>query len=118
LGWLGKTVYQISGLLSSIDTRTLLISQRVDRIAKALPEMGKHIAWEEVFNPFLTAVITTKPFKKSGNLWVRNVYIIDTIENTLTTYEIPLNSPNDRRELYAIIGSAHQLEPTIATFKQ
>lgn len=39
--------------------------------------MGKHIAWEDVYLIlFLTAVITTRPFKKSENLWVRNVHLL------------------------------------------
>ena len=55
---------------------TVYLKEQIEQ-QKALPEMGKHIAWEDVYLIlFLTAVITTRPFKKSENLWVRNVHLL------------------------------------------
>lgn len=118
LGWIANKVYEINGQVSAMSSTLNETADRVDRIAKALPDMRINIASEQINSTFELAVIVNKPTLMSANKWQSIVHFLDFRKPLRTTYKVTLRSPGDVTQLYAISGSAQSNNQNLITFTQ
>jgi hypothetical protein len=107
----GERVATVDGKVGSVDTKVSLTSERVDRIANALPDVRVRVADEEVKRPIKTAVLSTRPMKTSSGGWQAVVSVVDADSSTKWSFVVDLANKEDRKALYMIAGSGDELEP-------
>jgi hypothetical protein len=113
-----EKVGTVDGKIGTVDTKVTFTSQRVDRIANALPDMRVNIAQEEIKRPIKTAVISTKPIETAEGKWHVIVNVVDAESSTKWTFLVDLASKDDRKPLYTLIGSAADAEPSFVSVAQ
>ncbi|MFZ5841378.1 MAG: hypothetical protein ACOY3E_00645 [Pseudomonadota bacterium] len=115
LGYLSSRVTDMSQLLGSVDSKVSLTSERLDRIAQALPDVGVRIAYEEVRKPIRTVVITSTPVTKANGSIVATVSVFDLAENKAWTKPVVLTSMQDKQMIGALAWSAAEMDPQYAS---
>src|SRR6266403_3790929 len=73
--------------------------------------MRVHIADEEVRRPIKMAVLSTTPLKTAAGGWQVVVNVLDANSSMKWTFPIELASKDDRKALYMIVGTVHDMEP-------
>lgn len=123
LGWLAIQTYDMRSGLSEVKGGVAVVagdvkstSDRVERIAKALPEMGRHIAAEDISAPITTVVISTSPTKTASGKWQGNVVVIDPKTSEALKYKLPLRGKDDQSAQYAVVGSVKSVDDSATTF--
>ena len=123
LGWLAIQTYDIRSGLSEVKGGVAVVatdgkatSERVERIARALPEMGRHIASEDISAPIRTVVISTSPTKTASGGWQGNVVVIDPKTSEVLKYKLPLRGKDDQSAQFAVIGSVKSVDDSAASF--
>jgi hypothetical protein len=81
LGYLCLKTTDLTGSVAGIDAKISSTSERVQRIAQALPDVGVRVATEEVNRPLKTVIATSPPLKDSTGLWLVKTAVIDTDKN-------------------------------------
>ncbi len=109
LGWLGSTVFDMKGTLAKT-------SDRVERIARALPGLGHRVAMEEVSGPFSVAVVATEPIESSDGSWAVRVNVVDPDKSELLIFNLPLKSQTDRIPILTLTGAMHRADPRATSF--
>jgi hypothetical protein len=105
LGYLCLKTTDLTGSVAGIDAKISSTSERVQRIAQALPDVGVRVATEEVNRPLKTVIATSPPLKDSTGLWLVKTAVIDTDKNEKYILYFRLQSENDKRPLEAMLGS-------------
>jgi hypothetical protein len=78
-------VFDMKGTLGFLQSKTNENSRRSDGIVSILSDIGIRIASEEI----------RKPFEVSPGKWASAVHVMDMQNLLRTTFEIPLDSPED-----------------------
>jgi len=118
LAWLGVTVFDMNRTVASVDVRTQTTNDRVDRIAQALPELGRRIAWEELSGSIMTALATTKAYETDQGKWEMLLHVFNPKVRVVKSFKVSLTGPNDTLPILGITGSVYSAEPAAATFAQ
>jgi hypothetical protein len=123
LGWLAVQTYDMRSGLTEVKGGVAVVagdvkstSDRVERIAKALPEMGRHIAAEDISSPITTVVISTSPTKTPSGAWQGNVVVIDPKTSEVLKYKFPLRGKDDQSAQYAVIGTVRSVDEGATSF--
>lgn len=118
LGWLGTAVFALNGTMSTIRSELSSTSSRVERIANALPEVGRRIALEETSKPALTFVVSTRPMRAANGTWISNVHVLDPGQRQRSTYRIILRGAGDHSVSVHTAGTAQLAEPQAVSFSE
>lgn len=102
-GGLLMQAFTMHGKLAEVSTGLTGLSQRVERIASALPDMSVRIAQEELSRPVQGAIVVASAAKTSSGQWVAPVHVLNADTNTRDTYLVSLKGPED--SLVAVIAS-------------
>ena len=108
----------ITGTLGTVDTKVTTTSERVDRIAQVLPDIGVRVAKEEVTQTIRTAIVSTTPTQAADGKWQMAVHVIDADTGKKWTIPISLSSKDDRQAVYAVIGAVADTEPRYCSLSQ
>lgn len=118
LGWLVVRLYEMNGILQSVNTKVTNTDQRVNRIAQALPSISIAVAAEEVTRPLQSAIVSTNPIKLANDKWMMYVSLIDTENDTQFTYTCSLESEDDYKVIWSVIGVGRFIEPNMRSAQQ
>lgn len=123
LGWLALQTYDMRGGLTEVKGGVQLVSndlrstsERVERIAKVLPEMGRHIASEDVSAPITAVVISTSATKLATGKWQEQVVLIDPKTSEVLKYKLAVRSKDDPSAQYTVVGSVKAVDQSAASF--
>lgn len=107
-------------LLGRIDGQLGSVSQRVDRIADALPDMKVRVAQEEVYSrPVSALIFHTVPEKDSEGKLVHRYYVVDKKTKRMFTYFNEIKDQTDfEKEKHTAIGSICNLEETCTSLNK
>lgn len=111
-----EQVFNMKGELSSVSSEISATSQRVDRIANVLPDIGVKIAREEVSKPFEVAVVTTEPRKGGSVGWVGAVHVVDNVKKLRITYIVKLKGQDDESLACIVMGATKRIDSKAASF--
>lgn len=87
-----------------------------DNIVDELKGYRMRFAQEEIISPFELALITTKPIEISTGNWVSGVHVIDAKRQERTSFEVPLDGPEDKELINLIAGIAFRLDEYTLSF--
>lgn len=118
LGWLLKLTVDMKYSLGKLEGTTSSTSERVDRIVAVMPNMMIRVAHEETKKPFKAALITTKPIERSPGNWISVVHFMDPEKIERSTFEIPLDGPDDKELKNLITGIAFRLDEYSLSFNK
>lgn len=90
---------------------------RIHDIASALRLYGLPFAWEAVHAPFSTALLVTKPVRKSG-AWKIRMSVLDGQGGSITAYEAKLRGRDDLGRVWALGGSIRALDGKALSIEQ
>jgi hypothetical protein len=116
LGFLSVKVTDMTGLLGGIQAKMSATSERIDRIASALPVLQVQVAEEELNREFKTAVVTSRPLKTAAGEWKAKVEIVNLKEKTSLLYGVTLPAQDDKRAFDAMLGAGYESDSLFRTF--
>jgi hypothetical protein len=118
LGGLLKLTFDMKYSLGKLEGTTSSTSERIDRIVAVMPDMMIRVAHEETKKPFKAALITTKPIERSPGNWISVVHFMDTEKVKRSTFEVPLDGPDDEELKNLITGIAFRLDEYSLSFNK
>ena len=101
IGWIGWASLQLAEIAP--------LRERVDRIAKALPDVRVKVAYEAVYSPFTTALLVSKPFKDQG-YWNTQAHVFDSGTGYVKIWQAKLSGKNDRTKAWLVIGGLKSID--------
>jgi hypothetical protein len=110
LGFLTEKVMDIKGTLGGVEAKVSSTSERVERIAQALPDVGVRVAEEEINKPIRTIVLASVPLRQTNGKYIATVNVIDTATSKKWTTSIPLASKSDKAALSTLAWSGFELD--------
>lgn len=123
LGWLAIQTYEMKGGLSEVKGGVAVVSgevrstsDRVERIAKALPEMNRYIASEDISAPISGMVVFGKPIQNKRGSWLTNLVLLDSKSSVALKYKWPLRGKDDQSAAYLVVGSIKSIDQQAVTF--
>lgn len=93
-------------------------TERVDRIADAMPNLGVRVAFEEIHRELTGAVSITRPLTSETGDEAVFVRLIDIPRQTETLYRLPLDTDANRTVVLAIKGIITEADPTAVSMDQ
>lgn len=84
------------------------MAKRVDRIAAALPDMGRFVAREELNKPIDSFLVTTRPVQVDDS-WFMFAFHADSIEGQQQIYKILLANENDIDPAFSLAEAVRRL---------
>jgi hypothetical protein len=118
VGGLVLGVFTVIGTMSRLETRQNEMSERLNRIAAALPDVGVRVAQEEIKRPLDGAVVVAPPVKTAKGDWVSPVHVISTATKQRDTYLVPADGPDDRTAAFLASGIVVASDPSAITMRQ
>ncbi len=106
-------VWSMNSDLSKVDEKVNGVTDRVDRIANALPDLRVKVAYEELHRPPRTLLITSPPYKAGVN-WASAVNVVDT--TTGVNYVYAIVAPNREEGKFAVSGLVKNIDPDTNSF--
>jgi len=106
IGFLALQTYDLHGIIAELKGKMDGTSERLDRIASALPDISVRIAQEELRKPITLAVVTTKPEEVAPGQWQAQVHLVDPQKKEVTTITKVASGPNDRTVATMVQGVA------------
>jgi hypothetical protein len=117
LGFLSTKIMDIHGTLSGVDARVTSTSERVERIASALPDIGVRVAHEELSRPIRTMVVTTLPTKADAQgVYVAFVNVVDGETSDVWTIPVRMKSGKDKDAIASIAWAGASRSDEYASF--
>ncbi len=111
LGLFGFVCIQVFDMNATLQVNT----DRLDRIAGVLPEMGRYIAYEEINKPVSGALVVYSPYLENS-AWVTRVELLDTANGRHYTYSLSASSGQDSTHAMVIAGRVRTLDRTLPSF--
>lgn len=121
LAFLGTNVFEMKGLLSSIQERSQATESRVSRIADVLPGIGVRIASEEVYKSIRGFMAVGSSSEGAAGQWLTRVALYDRKGQTLKVFEVESSEDMQEATRYYLMGIARshrRNEITFADLKQ
>lgn len=112
LAVLGWVYWDLSRKVETVAGNSQDIAQRVDTIAKAMPNLGVRMAFEEIHRELTGAVSITLPLTSETGEQAVFVRLIDVPLQTETLYKLPLDTAVSRTLVLAIKGIITEADPT------
>lgn len=116
LGFLIIKVMDINGTLGGVEAKVSYTSDRLERIAQALPDVGVRIASEEVNRPIRTIVVASTPTRNRDGQYQVVLQIVDAEKSTKWSVPVKLASKSDKQLLGTLAWTGFNLDPNYATF--
>jgi hypothetical protein len=98
LGWLSTNLFEMKGVMSSVDTKVTMNEERLSRISSVLPEVQAKVAWEEVNYSIKGFIASTEPKLEGNNQWKSYINLYSADDQILKTYT--LNFDESQKALY------------------
>jgi hypothetical protein len=118
LGFLSSKIMDMNGTLGGVDARVTSTSDRVERIASVLSEVGVRVAHEELNRPIKTMVVTTLPKKTDPEgHYVTIVNVIDAETSDVWTFPVAMESASGKRDIATIAWAGAVRSNEYASFK-
>ena len=118
LAFLAVKIIDMTGTLSSVESKVTSTSDRVERIAQVLPDVGVRIAKEEIKRPIKTVVVASSPTATTGGQFEVTVSILDIASSTKWSLPVTLASKDDRRILGALAWTGAELDKNYCSFNR
>lgn len=122
IAWLALEVIKLgrdlSALNASVETGFRMTEERVDRIAGALPELGRIIAQDALSSPLSGAVVTRTPTKSVHGAWITLVDVIGPDQRKQWSYELEMDDGRRDAALLMVTGLVKRKEPAAFSFTQ
>jgi len=112
LAALGYVYWDLSGRLETVAANSRDTAERVDRVAKAMPNLGVRMAFEEIHREITGAVSITRPLTSESGEEAVFVRLIDIPLQNETFYKLPLDTAVSRTLVLAIKGIITEADPT------
>lgn len=118
IGFLGTHIFDMKGLLSSVNSKLELTDNRISRIAEVLPEIKARVAWEEVNEPFNGFILTTNPKEVEPGKWETDFNIYDSESSELKTYSIKSSEEDKENIANTVSGKIRSIDKYAPTFSE
>ncbi len=112
LAALGLAYWDLSRQVDMVAATSRETAKRVDSIAKAMPNLGVRMAFEEIHRELTGAVAITRPLTSGKGEEAVFVRLIDVRLQTVTLYKLPLDTDVSRTLVLAIKGIITEADPT------
>ena len=116
LAFVAVKVVDITGTLGSVEAKVSNTSERVDRIAQVLPDVGVRIAQEEISRRIRTVVVASTPYAVRGGGLAVTLTVVDVAANTRWSTPIKLSSRDDRELVSALAWTGADLDHESSSF--
>ena len=104
LGWLSTNLFEMKGVMSSVNTKVSSNEERLSRISSVLPDVQAQVAWEEVNSSIYGFIASTEPKLRENNQWESYVNLYDTEDQVLKTYTLNFEEKDKALYEHAIAG--------------
>jgi len=118
LAFLAVKIVDITGTLGSVEAKITSTSDRVERIAQVLPDVGVRIAQEEIKRPIRTVVLASTPTVSPDGQVQTTVTVLDTTSSNKWVISVKLSSKDDRRTLGALAWAGADLDKDYYSFNR
>lgn len=118
LAFVAVKIVDITGTLGSVEAKVTSTSERVDRIAQVLPDVGVRIAQEEIARPLKTIVVASTPYQVNGGRYVRTLTVVDATAQVKWTTPIALASRDDRELVGALAWAGADMDREFSSFSE
>ena len=112
LAVLGLVYWDLSRRVERVAATGRATAERVDSIAKAMPNLGVRMAFEEIHREISGAVAITRPLASETGEEAVFVRLIDVRLQTVSLYKLPLDTAASRTLVLAIKGIITEADPT------
>jgi len=109
---LGLIYWDLSRRMETVVATGRDTAERVDSIAKAMPNLGVRMAFEEIHREITGAVAITRPLTSDDSEEAVFVRLIDVRLQTVALYKLPLDTALSRTLVLAIKGIITEADPT------
>ena len=110
-------VLNLNNRVSKLEERTLNTSNRVDRIAQSLPDIRAKVAYEMIYAPFASALMTTQPFEDADTIWKTNFHVFDPRTGLLLVYQAQMKDKDDTSAQLMMAGALNLYDPNAISLK-
>jgi len=109
LGWI---YWDLRGRVDTVANNSQEVAQRVDTVAKAMPQLGVRIAFEEIYRELTGAISVTRPLNSETGEKAVFVRLIDVPLQTEALYKLPLDTAVSHTLVLAIKGIITETDPS------
>ncbi|TPN86087.1 hypothetical protein [Aquimarina algicola] len=118
LGWIAFSLYSINGELKGINQKVISNVGEIDKLGNIIPEYRERIAMARYRKDIHSAFVTYKPKKDQENKWSMKMAIADFKNDSITYYQIGLDSMKDSFVLSATTGIIKHNYNNAISFKE
>lgn len=108
----------VDGLSARLDDNAKFITERINRIALAMPGIHAKVAREEVDRPIRMAIVVSDPYKAKNGSIEKRISLVNPIEGLSTTFQVVVKDSSDDQVETVAAGLARRLDATSVSFAE